>query len=62
MSDADALDAASAQVELGPSATQAHSSNNYGSGQLVRTEVAERPQAKMSGVPPEQWARPVKKH
>lgn len=62
MSDADALDAASDQVDSGPSATQAHSIGNYGSSQLARTEVPERPQAKMSGVPPEQWAHSVKKH
>lgn len=61
MSDADALDAASDQVDSGPSATQAHSIGNYGSSRLARTEVPARPQARMSGAPPEQWARPAKK-
>jgi len=61
MSDADALDAASERVDTGPAATQSHASKNYGSGELVRTAVPEKPQAKMGGVPPEQWPKPVQK-
>lgn len=62
MSDADALDAASDAVNSGPAATQSHSIGNYGSSELARVEVPDKPQAKMSGVPPEQWAKPVKRH
>lgn len=62
MSDADDLDAASDLVLPGPAATQAHSIGNYGSAPFKTTEVPEEPKAKMSGVPPEQWARPVKKN
>jgi hypothetical protein len=62
MSDADALDAASDLVENGPAATQSHSIGNYGSSPLARTDVPYAPEGRMGGVPPEQWARPVKKH
>lgn len=62
MSDADALDAASDLVDSGPAASQGHTIGNYGYDSNKRVEVPEKPQAKMSGVPPEQWARPVKKN
>jgi hypothetical protein len=62
MSDADDLDAASDRVNSGPAATQGHSIGNYGSQSLKTVEVPAKPEAKMSGVPPEQWARPVKKN
>lgn len=61
MSDADALDAASESVDSGPPAKQGHSIGNYGSKPFDRVNVPEKPEAKMSGVPPEQWARFVKK-
>ena len=62
MSDAEALDAASDSVKSGPAATQSHSIGNYGSSNLKTTAVPDKPQAKMSGVPPEQWAKPVKRN
>lgn len=62
MPDADDLDAASDMLASGPAATQGHAIGNYGSRPLSRVEVPEKPQAKMSGVPPEQWARPAKKN
>lgn len=61
MSDADDLDAASGLVDAGPAATQEHSIGNYGSHTLKTVEVPEKPEVKMNGVPPEQWARPVKR-
>lgn len=61
MRDADALDAASELTEPGPAATQEHSIGNYGSSDIKTVEVPDKPNATMSGVPPEQWARPVKK-
>lgn len=61
MSDADDLDAASGLAGNGPAATQAHSIGNYGSSPLRTVEVPEKPEAKMSGVPPEQWAQPTRK-
>lgn len=62
MSDADDLDAASDLVDSGPAASQGHSIGNYGYSSNKQVEVPEKPEAKMSGVPPEQWARPVRKH
>jgi hypothetical protein len=62
MPDADALDAASDLVDSGPPATQGHSIGNYGSQPFKQVEVPDKPEAKMSGVPPEQWAVPVKKN
>lgn len=59
MSDADDLDAASDLVDSGPAATQQRSTGSYQPQPIARVEVPEKPQAKMSGVPPEQWARPV---
>lgn len=62
MSDADDLDAASDLVDSGSAATQGHSIGNYGSQPLKTVEVPDKPEAKMSGVPPEHWAIPVKKN
>jgi hypothetical protein len=62
MSESDALDAASDLVDSGPAATQGHSIGNYGSQPFKQVDVPEKPEAKMSAVPPEQWARPVKKN
>ena len=59
-SDFDALDAASEKVELGPSATQSHSIGNYGSAPLATPGAPDRADAKMPGVPPEQWAKPIR--
>lgn len=61
MPEADELDAASGLVDSGPAATQGHAAPNYGSGSLKKVEVPRKPRADMSGVPPEQWARPVKR-
>lgn len=61
MSDADDLDAASDLVDSGPPATRGHSVGNYGRQEFPTVEVPEKPEAKMSGVPPEQWASVVKK-
>lgn len=55
----DELDAASDLVDSGPTATQGHAIGNYGSQPFKRVEVPDRPKAKTSGVPPEQWAKPV---
>lgn len=62
MSDADALDAASDSVSRGPAASSSTSIGNYGQTPHKQTSVPDKPQANMSGVPPEQWARPVKKN
>lgn len=56
MSDADALDAASDRVDSGPAATTGHSIDNYGSSGLKKVAVPEKPQARMGGIPPEQWS------
>lgn len=62
MPDADALDTASDLVESGPAATRSYSIGNYGSQPVKQIEVPPEPEARMSGVPPEQWAQPVKKN
>ncbi len=61
MSDADALDAASESVDLGPPVKQGHSIGSYESRPFEKVDVPERPKADMSGVPPEQWAHSTKK-
>jgi hypothetical protein len=56
------LDAASDLVDNGPAAGQSHTIGNYGSSDNKRVAVPDKPKAVMSGVPPEQWAKSVKRH
>ena len=58
----DELDAASDLVDNGPTATQGHAIGNSPAQAFRRVDVPERPEAKMGGVPPEQWAAVVKKN
>lgn len=62
MSDADDLDAASDLVDSGPAVKQGHSIGDYGYNSFPVINVPDKPEAKMSGVPPEHWAAPVKKN
>ena len=57
----DELDAASDLVDNGPAASQSRSIGNYGSSGIKQVAVPDKPKATLGGVPPEQWAKAVKR-